>query len=196
MILTYEYDRTGEYLYPVSVIYRFLSSVRCLLGTIKDADFVSTFTPALNKALLKRFLECRRPDFEEIDLVGEKPFFELVDVFLARENLTSFPIRQAKDRLSCIFWLESHDPKTKLKGLALLREKLQISEIGNKLRRLSEISEIDPIRTPLRSSAPGRENDGRTERARTGLRPSPVRRAYPEGLRLLACPSYGRKGKS
>ena len=122
-------DRPGEYVYPLRVIYAFLSAVRNLLGVIKDEDFAGKFVPALNKALLKRFTECRRTDFEEIDLIGEKLFFDLADAFLGREKLSSYPIRQAKEKLSCSFWLDSSDSKIKLKGLSLLRDKLQIPEI-------------------------------------------------------------------
>ncbi len=110
-------------------MFAFLSALRILLGTIGDPDFATAFVPALNKAMLKRFSECRRPDFEEIDLIGEKPFFELADAFLVREKLSSFPIRQAKEKLSSGLWLEADSPHIKLKGLALLRARLQIPEI-------------------------------------------------------------------
>ncbi len=116
-----------------------MSSIQPLLPVIISPEFADSFVHGLNGAVTKRFAECRKADFEEIDLVGERPFFELVDAFLARENHTSYSIRQARDRLCCAFWLESEDPKAKLKGLVQLRERLMVDDIGTGLHIDKEI---------------------------------------------------------
>lgn len=120
-------NRTNEYVYPTGLIFYFLNAIKPLIYRIKNTEFTE-FIRQLNKTVIRRYMENRIDDLADIDKIGLKQFFEIIDTFLQCESINTSELKENLSHNLCLFYLQQNDdPIIRVKGLNLIKDKLQIN---------------------------------------------------------------------